>query len=390
MATEPFVMNDLELAQQWVNACVESCGFEPDKAAKVLANLCGFGSWDVMAFAIDNMQPSKLDEHISAQDRDSRHAQYIRILVEDHAVSITGAVCIIDNLSPSSGRPKAAFEFVGDDEDSGPGSDDEMAFRPCDHEDGDSGCINCALQAVTALPCRERVAAVLPMAIHVDSDPWLSAMAYMGWTVEEVEWETDVEVMAEAPFVVYSDDGSVVPVYLSSHLPAPDFGGETSDDPSFKLFQYVCLGNFLSEWAGSEATSFVILGRWPLIYPAEDKLYFCIGVAYDSLTQSWTNLLLNRKCRDMATLLKMNREVTDLEHAAALSLPDGSLCKQLVNRLGGFCGRDFEVTYLGIPSPGRGWYVIGSIDDDDFTFALEDFLLDDFDTYPAEVTMLPR
>ncbi len=375
MNTEPFVMKDVSRALQWVSVCAASCGFDNDKSATVLAELCGFGSWDVMTYAIDNLPPSICDEHIPADVLESRLRRYAVILIQEHGVSPQAALGIIHNISPSTERPLRNF-VVFDAED----DDDDEAFST---EDDVSSAVSSAL----GMPlCPERVALTVPLTTSVNSETWQYAMDYLGWEAEELD---DEALIGEASLLIHSQfDSSVIPVYLSTVLPPPDFSGALYEHPSFRLLQYACLGNFMSEWAPAEAECFFILSSWPLMTTIKSKTYCCIGVTFDVKTGRWLDLLVNRKCRDISTLLQMNRKVSSLRKGAApLGEPDGRFCKQLALRLGDF-GPEYEgMRFVGIPH-GDEWQVVGVIDDDEFDEDnLGPYELDDFDRFPPETQM---
>lgn len=61
MGHEPFVLASVDRAQAWVDSCAKSLEVPPEKAASMLAGMCGFGSWDVMTYAIGSMPPSPRD-----------------------------------------------------------------------------------------------------------------------------------------------------------------------------------------------------------------------------------------------------------------------------------------------------------------------------------------
>lgn len=245
MVSEPFVMRDEALARQWVSVCSESCGFETEKAALILANLCGFGSWDIMTYAIGTLPPSALDENIADQERNKRLRQYVQVLFEDHGLSLPSAISIIDNLSPSSARPAAPFDYCDDD-------DDEDIVDP----------LMATVSAIEPPACPERTMQIIPLCRELDSDHWRNAFEYLGWVYDDLEYLTDRLSVSDASFVM-SDDGAAVPAYLCATLPPPMFNGEIDAFSPFNVIQYMCLGNFMSQWKPLGAESFVILSRWP-------------------------------------------------------------------------------------------------------------------------------
>ena len=103
------------------------------------------------------------------------------------------------------------------------------------------------------------------------------------------------------------------------------------------------------------------------------------------------DLLVNRKCRDVGVLLKLNRKVTSLKKGATpLGEPDGRVCKELTQRLGGFDIDHPGVCFLGIPAENEGWSVIAVIDDLDFDDHYGNYVLEEFDSYASEECMNPR
>ncbi|HBP1602328.1 TPA: hypothetical protein L5U90_003432 [Pseudomonas aeruginosa] len=376
MNTEPFVMKDVSRALQWVNVCAASCGFDNEKTATVLATLCGFGSWDVMTYAIDNLPPSTCDEHLPSDALEARLRRYATILIQEYEVSPPAALGIIHHISPSTEKPLRNFVVfdVGEDDE-----DDEDFL-------GEDDLSSAVITALGTELCPDRVTQTVPLTVCVNSATWQYAMEYLGWEAEELD---DEALIGEASLLIHSNqDSSVVPVYLSTVLPPPDFSGAFSEYPSHRLLQYACLGNFMSEWAPADAECFIILSRWPLMTTFRSKTYCCIGVAFDLKTGRWLDLLINRKCRDITTALDLNRKVSSLRKGAApLGEPDGRFCKQLALRLGDF-GPEYEaMRFVGIPH-GDEWQVLGVIDDVDFDDDhLGPYELDDFDQFPPETQM---
>jgi len=355
MAQEPFVMRDVARAQEWVSACSKSCRFPADQTAEILASLCGFGSWDVMVFGITSLKPSACDEHVGPQQTELRIGHYAAVLIGDYGLPRPLAVAIIANMSPSSSKQFMAFEL-------------SEVMEPLDDEDSDQLEFDID-EAFAARLSPDRLAVMAPLSAEVSAVPWLEVMNFLGWEAED--FDNDEELMGEPSFFIYDARKPLaeVPVYLSHGLPAPAFTGDLSDNPSIRLLQFACMGNFMSEWAPQGSTDFLILASRPQIIINKGKWYCHIGVAYDYAGGVWTDLLINRKCRDVGTMLRLNRKITSLAKGATpLSEADPSFIKLLTLILDGF-NPEFEDpvdwTIIGMPSE-DGWFVVGAVEDGSF------------------------
>lgn len=104
-----YIPQSLEVASQWVDVCQQCLGIERSEVASMYANMCGFGSWDLMATHMVVERPSLTDEEIKEEEMDIRHCFYREVLVDTFFVNPCFADYFIAMASPSSGKSCTAF-----------------------------------------------------------------------------------------------------------------------------------------------------------------------------------------------------------------------------------------------------------------------------------------
>jgi len=361
MDSEPFVLSNVDRAHDWVRACVESCSFPAQQSAALLAALCGFANWDVMIFAIENLPPSECDEAVGDEVASARMHRYFLVLVEDQELPPPVAVAISQQLSPSSNKQYVPFDL-------------HAAVAAFDEDHHQAFDID---ELFGAPPCPERMETIYPLGAQVDSAPWQEVMSFLGWDWEEAPVES--EAFGEPSFLLLDANEITmrVPVYVNLGLTPPTFHGGLSDNETVRLLQFACLGNFISEWAPLGATDFLILASKPQLKTYRGKRYCFIGLAYSAEDMRWTDLLINRKCRDVSTLLTMNKKISSLRKGASrLAEPDDEFLAEITLRLSGFdedLDDAMDWCFIGMPTD-DGWLVARAVED-----GLYDY--DDLDPY---------
>jgi hypothetical protein len=375
MAVEPFVIRGIERAQEWVEVCSKSCHFKAELSASILASLCGFGTWDVMVYAIADLPPSKCDEQIELPLLHLRHEAYASVLMINYRLPMPLAALIISRISPSSSKPFTVFDApalvdIDDDDDS---DDDQRAFDIDEH--------------FAAISTAERLGALLPHSAEIDPIRWAHSFDYLGWRWEALE---DKCVIGEPAFVLHFSDRAegCIPVYLAHALPCPEFDKEISEFSDVRLAQHACLGNFVSEWSPKGSTDFILLASRPHYIVQRKRSYCCIGLAYSWSERAWTDLIINRNCQDLKAVIQLNRKATSFKSCAStLSEPDGAFCKQLALRLSGFdINSDDEEHWTTIfTESDLGWIMVGAVENGRYDFAeIYPHMLAEFELHAIE------
>lgn len=217
MGHEPFVLASVDRAQAWVDSCAKSLEVPPEKAASMLAGMCGFGSWDVMTYAIGSMPPSPRDEELAPNEYQERLAGQLRILVQDHDLDPATAIHLLVAIPPTSGKPFTGFD---PDEPYLYKAEHLLVLRnfavECSRELEkhvpdflDSG-VN-----LEGLSLADPVRADIAIALSGRTVPeaWLYILEALGWQYDFSE--DDHPDLDEASFTVFDPVLGDVPVYLS-------------------------------------------------------------------------------------------------------------------------------------------------------------------------------
>jgi len=116
MDIEPFIFISSDRALQWVDLCSKALAAPREDVAKILANLWGFGSWDVMTYAIESLSPSVTDEELDFPAVVARLKHQILVLTNEHGLDELLASFLLAHLSPTSNRQSKAFTAEDDPE----------------------------------------------------------------------------------------------------------------------------------------------------------------------------------------------------------------------------------------------------------------------------------
>lgn len=109
---EPIILPSIERAQTWIELCAKGLSVPAEKAASILAALCGFGSWDVMTYSMESMPPSPADEDLEPEQYRDRLKGQVHILVGEHQLDPTEAIMLLRLLPPASREPQKAFKIT--------------------------------------------------------------------------------------------------------------------------------------------------------------------------------------------------------------------------------------------------------------------------------------
>lgn len=292
MEDEQFIMSSVERAREWIEAFSKTTKTGVGESASVLAALCRFGSWDVMANAIESLPPTVCDEAVGEDARSERFGSYMHVFVCMLDFMPPIAALFIKRLSPSANYPFKEFKI------------DEALHEIVDEleqvisEDGEQitdGYLDSETDPI-------RMLTAIRMAGKIDLPAWLAGLESIGWTIEleSIDYEADV---GEPSFIVSDDKIGQVPVYLSSLIRIP----EDYSDPAINLFMKACLGDFIQEIdLGAETDSMLILWRWPLLREVAGHHYCCIGVRYSIEAGGWQDILVSEACNSPSRLFELN------------------------------------------------------------------------------------
>lgn len=356
MGAEPFVMRDQDRALEWVRVFAESCGVQSEYAASVLASLCGFGSWDVMMYAIESMPPSTCDESLPIEQAHERRAQYVNIMTHIHSIKPVIAVAVARQLSPSTSstlRKFNATEIMAEYEECGGGSDPQC------HD---------ANRLFGAPLSTEAVEMLMPLAAEL-TDAWMGVFEFLGWDGDYLTGEVE---LAGKPIFCLTDPTGVssgLPVYLVQELPPPTFDRQLSDHPTLRLLQCACLGDFMSDWSSENSPGFLLLGAYPQLTQHNGKYYCFVGKIYDHANREWLDLLLSRNCTDVLTLLEQSRKVRPgFQGGSKLGAATDNFGKRIALLLSGFTPEleDTEDWGLVACATGDGWSMVKGFSFDDY------------------------
>lgn len=289
MDNEPFVMKSVDRAREWVDAYAKATESEKEEASSILATLCGFGTWDVMVFAIDSMPPSARDEMVDKAEAQRRHDFYMHVFVCMHNIRPPIASYLTSHLSPSASYPFAGFSL-------------EEAFAKA--ETWERQAVKDRVEELARIPDPVRLFSSANLCSRVNVQGWCVALELLGWEIDpdSIDLEADT---GEHSFDVLDKNIGTVPIYLSGQTRIP----ETDDDPSTSLFMKACLGDFILENEDIDASVFLILWSAPQHKNIDGKDFCCIGVSYNTDDECFKDLIVSTHCDSPENLLDLNASV---------------------------------------------------------------------------------
>ncbi|MFJ7794505.1 hypothetical protein [Pseudomonas sp. NPDC096950] len=310
MSFEPFILRSVDNARQWVDACSKSISWEPNDCATKLANMLGYGSWEVMVYAIENATPSRADEDVDLHTYKQRIKRYLHVLIVEHGVDPTVSLNLLQALSPSSNKPAKAFipsetatcsleifDALRDLFEPGDKPFDEMDSPSSYAEESFPNQI----ESYRASQALEVCGRVLP-------SQWADFLSHLNW---DVEFDGDeIPNIGEPSIFIEDDVYGEVPVYLSATTTSPfNYSDEITQSGS-ELERNACVGDFFLNRA--ESSVMLLLNRWPQFRKVGDIELCFLGCAFDSERMEWKALLFNHACDSVDALLALNEYVTDI------------------------------------------------------------------------------
>ena len=214
MPQEPFVMNSIERAQQCMELCANGTDIPRDECASMLATLCGFGTWDVMTYAIEALPPSRVDEELDEAQARERLMNYIKLLVRNHELDMGLAIPLLKHLPPSSRQPYAPFKLDSE------ASTAEIHGRTLAklaqlRSDEEFECEHSVVDPFDVEHEPGRTHAALALCGQVEPVLWLTILEHLDW---DVDFNGDeVPDIGEASFTVRDNVLGEVPMYPHRH-----------------------------------------------------------------------------------------------------------------------------------------------------------------------------
>jgi len=305
-----------------------------------------------MAFAIGSLPPSTCDEALSKDKLQPRLERYYEILLTEHDVHPDIAGAIVTFLSPSSGKPFEAFSR----KEVAQFHDEMEAAEQFDIED---------LFAADHSPLNVEV--LTPLTSEPDLDAWSEVFRYLGWDATNLEQEG----MIGKPAFLISDASlgtKGMQVYFVHGLPTPRFDGLVSDNPSVALAQYACLGHYSSDLLPG-SLGFLLLPARPQLLHWRGEYYCYLGKAFLDAERRWLDILINRRCKDLLGLMRLNLKVKPGQlETSGLAEQTDDFCKQIALLLSGF-DPDFEDPYewhIVAMETQEGWSIVTAVEDGQF------------------------
>lgn len=280
MSRDPFVMPSMERARRWVELCSEGMGCSPEESAQILAALCGFGSWEVMAYGIETLPPSVPDEHLAPEQYMDRLLSQMTTLFTLFDFESSAVIKLLRNLSPSSNRPYNQFEAETSDE---PANADIENLRSNVFETyGLLEAENTEAEEVESFiapidPVREGIAAVLGR--DTEYVNWIGIFACLGW---ECEIRQDEPGIDEPSYLIHDPKFGAVPIYVAPAVFPPRM---ENDHPMFavrRLIRTICVGDNAASGEYSSAVALLLMS-WPLVKEIDGLIYCHLGSAYSTL-----------------------------------------------------------------------------------------------------------
>lgn len=333
----------------------------------MLANLCGFGGWEIMTYAVEALPPSPVDEKVSVEVARARMSHHLKVLVGGHEFDPAFAVFIVSMICPTSGLPWKSFTLEDEMELS---ADQLQTLESFAHEFAQSDMGHQYAEAhrqpglfdLMCEPSRTRLA----LALCGDTEPllWTGIFEALGWEYEEIDEIPDFD---EASFVIFDQILGQVPVYITPLSLPPAIEGEPVERTQ-RLQRAACVGDYMATW--SDFADFALmLMRWPCMKIIDGRWYCHAGSVYNGEANEWQDLYFNLQCNSLGTLLELNDHVTDIHqgHPAVEDI-DGSFSALSSIYLSGYEPDDFPddvVKFVQAKNEETGWFMQMVHEDDD-------------------------
>lgn len=314
MSEHTFVMPSSDRAHQWVDACSRSLDCPAEEAAAMLANLCGFPSWDLMIHTISATRPSQPDEQLPKSSFNRRHARYVAILTSVFAFDPLFGKYLVQHLSPSSCRPFLPFsidkahmhgprdtsriniaemaEMLGIDfDDASLAETAKMLFGDVLPDDIDYKNLNDSLRSLRG----------------VEAWPWFNIFMTLGWGPLDGTYNESPEE-GEPAFLIDDQVHGKVPVFLSPLSRTPNDHNDKAAEASMSR----ALDAFNAGRAGGKfGDTAYLLWSFPMTKEICGVHYCHIGMLLRD--GEWKEALLNEHVESFAKLFRLNAQLSSIE-----------------------------------------------------------------------------
>lgn len=283
-----YIPQSLEAASNWVSVCRRSLDIDQNEAASMYANMCGFGSWDLLLAHMVVERPSSLDEESQDEIVQSRHEFYRDVLVDTFLINPPFAEYLVSVASPSSSKNPELFSV-------------------------DKRWIYANASAPTQIPgrllntfARDVLSQKLGkdfdfddftnrLRVHSNIFPghWFNLMASLTWKVEKDSYCE--QYTFGKPSMYLNSDGGLLPVYIVSLTRIPLDGSDDMGNLVLKqIEQDLCSKGFeraMLFWGSMLSKN--IDGHW-FTHP---------GMVYKD--HSWHEFLINQNIVSADTVFEM-------------------------------------------------------------------------------------
>ncbi|KSQ21763.2 hypothetical protein APB26_32815 [Pseudomonas aeruginosa] len=280
----------------------------------MLANLCGFASWDLMSHTISTTRPSQPDEQLPKSSLHRRHERYISVLTEVFTFDPLFARYLIQHLSPSSCRQFKPFSI---DQSQMHGPRDTKGINIAEMADVLGVDFD---DATFAESVKRLLGDDLPTGFNfsnledsiralrgVESWPWFNIFMSLGWgPVDESYNEEPTE--GEPAFLIADQVHGIVPVFLSPFCRTPNDHNDTGAEASM---QRALASYTIGRASGVFGNSAYLLWSFPLSKEIKGTHYCHLGMILRD--GEWREALVNEHVDSFSKLYSLNTKIFSIE-----------------------------------------------------------------------------
>jgi hypothetical protein len=311
MEGEQFIISSIKRAIEWTEAYAQSAGVPTEKAAGVLANICGFLSWDAMIIAMQKTRPSICDEQLGKKAVKKRHSEFRGRLVAAHDIDPGHARYIISHLPPSTEKSFRVFSLdkSGMHQRPSPNLLDMEMLRELTGFDGSEHLEEMVKQLFgDSLPegfddadLEDRVR----LAGGTDPAKWFNILKGLGWGVLDDHTYCEDAEFGKPSMLIKDEVHGLVPVYLcaSGRTPYDYHDNAANAAMAASLKHFKSCDNF-----GNTA---YLLWKMPLRKIINGKHYCQLGMLL--YKDSWKEVLVNRYCDSLAKTYRLNEDLISVD-----------------------------------------------------------------------------
>jgi hypothetical protein len=285
-------------AMLWIDACSQSLAIDKAESAAMLANMCGFRTWDELMSVVGTQAPTPLDELLEPEVLASRRSRYIEVLVDIFGMNPHHASYLASTLSPTSQKTPRTISF-----------DSATMHDPL--RDGLIPLIPPGMESMM----EEGVEAFLQM--MKDSNPQMADFdtsnffermriskpinprvfydfcAEQGWDMIESSYRADC-IFGQSSFSLISNLGPI-PVYINSIAQIPyDSDDEMAEHVRAVVLEDACELN--------DDPTLILFWGLPLFREVNGKRYTCPGSLHHK--GDWHDILITPEMRRVEAMIE--------------------------------------------------------------------------------------